>query len=194
MTRAVESVCEQCLTTVEAMESTDRTPSHPRRSAPTPIAAARACVRSTPAEGRRPATLERIHRHSEQEGDRHSGYSKYAGWQTPVERQRAYRLVLEARHAGVGLGRALAAIEELALEGGEQALGHRVVVALAHRSDRRNDAHLAAACAERIRRILAPLVRVMDDAVGTTLPQRHVQRLKHELGAQRMGYRPPPGG
>ena len=59
--------------------------------------------------------------------------------------------VLEDRHAGLGLGRELGAIEEFALEGGEEALGHRVVVAVVHRSNRRNDAHLAAAFAERVR-------------------------------------------
>ena len=33
------------------------------------------------------------------------------------------------------------------------------------------------------------MIRVMDDAVGTPLPRRHVQRLEHELGAQMIGHR-----
>ena len=43
---------------------------------------------------------------------------------------------------------------------------------------------------ERVRRVSAPSLRVMDNAVGTSLPQRHVQRLEHEFGAQRIGHRP----
>ena len=43
---------------------------------------------------------------------------------------------------------------------------------------------------ERVRRVLATLVAVMDDAVWAALPQRHVQRLENQFGAQVIGHRP----
>ena len=49
--------------------------------------------------------------------------------------------VLEDRHAGLGLRRERALVDELAFEGGEEALGHRVVGAVANRTHRRDDAH-----------------------------------------------------
>ena len=49
------------------------------------------------------------------------------------------------------------AIEQLALERGEEALTHCLVVAVAHRSHRRLDAGLATPQPERDRRILAAL-------------------------------------
>ena len=63
--------------------------------------------------------------------------------------------VLEDRHAGLGLAMEYAPVDELAFEGGEEALGHCVVKAVAHRTHRRYDAHLTAAFPERVRRILA---------------------------------------
>ena len=44
--------------------------------------------------------------------------------------------------------------------------------------------------AEGVRRVLAALVAVMNDAAWTALPQRHVQRFQHQLGAQVIGHRP----
>jgi hypothetical protein len=61
------------------------------------------------------------------------------------------------RHPSFCLGLEAVAIEQLALERGEEALAHRVVVRVTHTTHRRPDAHLAAALAERDRRVLAAL-------------------------------------
>ena len=71
------------------------------------------------------------------------------------------------RHAGLSLGTEYAAVNELAFEGSEKALRHRVVKAVAYRSHGRGDAHLSAAFAEGVRRVLAALIAVMDDAATT---------------------------
>ena len=55
---------------------------------------------------------------------------------------------LEAGDAGLGLGLELAAVEQLAFEGGEEALAHGVVVTIADRAHRRPDAHFLAPEAE----------------------------------------------
>ena len=60
--------------------------------------------------------------------------------------------VLEDRHAGLSLATEYAPVNELAFEGGEEALRHRVVKAVAHRSHGGCDAHLSAAFAEGVRR------------------------------------------
>jgi hypothetical protein len=56
--------------------------------------------------------------------------------------------VAEQRYARLGLGRPTVPIDQLALERGEEALGHRVVVGVAHGAHRRPHAHLLAALAE----------------------------------------------
>jgi hypothetical protein len=60
--------------------------------------------------------------------------------------------VLEDGQARSGLGREAVAIEQLALERGEEALAHRVVVRITDRSHRRPDAHQLAATPEGERR------------------------------------------
>ena len=98
--------------------------------------------------------------------------------------------VLEDGPARFGLGREPVAVEEFAFERGEEALGHRVVMAVADRAHRGDDAALAAALRERVRRVLAALVAVMDDLLGAAPRQRHVQRIEDQLGTQMRGHRP----
>src|SRR5690606_6061122 len=61
---------------------------------------------------------------------------------------------VEHGHLGLGLGPEPLLIEELALECGEEALAHRVVVRIADRAHRGPDADLLAAEAERDGRVL----------------------------------------
>ena len=91
---------------------------------------------------------------------------------------------LEDGHARFGLRLEPAAIEKLALERGEEALRHRVVVGVADRAHRGPHAGLAAALAERDGGILRALIRVMDDILRPARCERHVQRIEHDLGVQ----------
>src|ERR671926_40625 len=67
------------------------------------------------------------------------------------------------------------AVDQLALERGEEALTHGVVVAVAHRSHRRPHAGFATAPAELDRGVLATLIRVMDHFRWRALGQGHLQ-------------------
>ncbi len=64
---------------------------------------------------------------------------------------------------GLGLGAKPPPIEQLALQGGEEALAERVVVTVADRTHRGQDSGLLAPQPERDRRVLRPLVLVVDD-------------------------------
>src|SRR6266545_5556697 len=59
------------------------------------------------------------------------------------------------RPAGLGLGGEPLAIEQLALEGREEALAQRVVVGVAHRANRGADARRSTPAADGDRRVLA---------------------------------------
>ena len=81
-------------------------------------------------------------------------------------------------------------VGQLAFQGGEEALGHGVVVAVPDRAHRRRHAPLPAALAEGQRGGLAALVGVVDDRSATSLSERHIQRVEDQLGAQGMSHRP----
>lgn len=98
---------------------------------------------------------------------------------------------VEAGGLGLGAGGEVAAVEQFALERGEEALGDRVVVAVADRAGGRAYAGFAAAPAEGERRILASLVAVMDrTGARPAVPDRHLERVDDQLGAQVLGDRP----
>ena len=61
---------------------------------------------------------------------------------------------LEDGEASLDLSREASAVEEFALEGGEEALAEGVVIGVAHGSHRRPDAGLAAPLPEGERRVL----------------------------------------
>jgi hypothetical protein len=63
----------------------------------------------------------------------------------------------EDGQAGLDPGLEAAAVEEFALEGGEEALAERVVVGVADRSHRRAHTHLPTPQAKRNPRVLAAL-------------------------------------
>ena len=92
-------------------------------------------------------------------------------------------LEVEDGAARLGRCREPLPIEQLALKRREEALAERVVVGIAHRAHRGPDAGLATAEPEGDRRVLATLVRVMDDVGGLTLLDGHVQGGQDELGA-----------
>jgi hypothetical protein len=97
---------------------------------------------------------------------------------------------LEHGHAGFGLRLEPSSIEKLALERGEEALRHRVVVGIAHRAHRGPHPGLTATLAEGDGGILRALVRVMDDILRSARCQRHVQGIEHKLGVQGRCHRP----
>ena len=72
------------------------------------------------------------------------------------------------------LGLELPAVEQLAFEGGEKALAHGVVVAIADRTHRRANTHFPAAQAEGDGRVLGGFKRSSQhlDAVADKLPAR----------------------
>src|SRR2546425_1083676 len=83
---------------------------------------------------------------------------------------------VEDGKARLYLGAEPLAIEQLALEGREEALAQGVVVRVADAAHRRPDASLATPLAERDRRVLAALVGVMNDVLRLT-PCRPAPRI-----------------
>jgi hypothetical protein len=102
---------------------------------------------------------------------------------------------IEDYHAGLDLGFETATVEQFAFERGKETFADRVIEAIADRAHRRPYLGLAAALAEGERSVLAALVGVMNNLARTALPERHVERLEHQLGAQiglhRPAYDPP---
>src|SRR2546426_3750294 len=97
---------------------------------------------------------------------------------------------VEDGKARLYLGAEPLAIEQLALEGREEALAQGVVVRVADAAHRRPDASLATPLAERDRRVLAALVGVMNDVLRLALYHGHVQRRKDELSTEMGLHRP----
>ena len=97
---------------------------------------------------------------------------------------------LEHRLAGLFERTEGAAIKEFALQSGKEALTQGIVVAISKRSHRRANAGLATALPEGQRGVLAPLVRVVDDPMGASLVEGHLQGIHHQLGAQVTGHGP----
>ena len=83
------------------------------------------------------------------------------------------------------------AVEQLAFEGGEEALGHGVVEAVPDRAHRRDHAPSPAAFTEGEGSVLAALVGMVDDGVRAALLHGHVQGIEHEFGAQVPGIAQP---
>src|SRR5215468_8608882 len=91
---------------------------------------------------------------------------------------------IEHRHARLDLSLEAAALEQLAFERGEKTLAHRIVETVAHRTHRGPHPGLLTAPSEGQRGILAALIGMMNHTVRAPLPQRQVERLEHQLGAQ----------
>ena len=65
-------------------------------------------------------------------------------------------------------------VDDLALQRRKKRLRHRVIVRIPDRPHGGHDAGFPAAFAKRVTRVLAAMVRVMDDIDGTALRDRHV--------------------
>ena len=87
---------------------------------------------------------------------------------------------VEDGHSGLGLVLEAVLFEELALEGGEEALGERVVVGVPDGADGGTRPGMLASEGS----VLTPLVRVQDDPAGAPLLHRHVQGLEDQLRLQ----------
>ncbi len=97
---------------------------------------------------------------------------------------------LEEREPGRGVRGEAGAGQELAFQGREEALAHRIVVAVADRAHRGSYAGLAAALAEGYRGVLRALVAMMDDVLRPSLLERHLEGVEHEFGTQVVGHGP----
>src|SRR2546428_721922 len=83
------------------------------------------------------------------------------------------------------------AVEKLALETGEEALGHRVVIGRADLAHRGGDPRLAAAVAEGEAGVLRSVIGVVDESgLGTATSDRHLERCGDDLGLQGSAHRP----
>ena len=69
-------------------------------------------------------------------------------------------------------------IKQFTLQRGERRLRHRVIVGVAHRTDRRHDTHFPAALAEGEAGVA--VVGMMDDALRPPLCERHVDGSEHQ--------------
>jgi len=97
---------------------------------------------------------------------------------------------IKDRDAGFDVGLEAAPVQQFAFERGEKALAHGVVEAISYGTHGRPHARLLAAPAKGERGVLAALVRMMDYVFRPALPQRHVERLEHQFGAQIDLHRP----
>lgn len=98
--------------------------------------------------------------------------------------------VAEQGHAGLGLGFKDVAFNQFTFERGEEALGHGIVVGIAHAAGRRFDTHFRAALAEGHAGVLATLVAMMNDLIRLAQLQRHVQRGPHQVGRHAFANEP----
>ena len=99
--------------------------------------------------------------------------------------------VLKERGAGLQMRAEGLPGKEFALQGGEEALGHCVIVTVADRPHRAADAHRLAALAEEQRGVLRAVIGVVNDTLTRfAVPDRHLQRPDDQRGAQVRRHRP----
>ena len=100
--------------------------------------------------------------------------------------------VLEDGASKSGSRRPSAGIDELALDGGEEALGHCIVPALALAPDREDDAVGPGQLGKVTARILTAPVGMKDHApLWCTVGERHGEGVGDQLGAHVIGQGPP---
>src|SRR5271170_1746711 len=91
---------------------------------------------------------------------------------------------LKDGHPRLALRSEATPIDQLAFEGGEETLAHCIVVGVADRACRWTNAGFLAASAESDRRVLRTAIRMMDDVVGLSGHERHVESVEHDAGLQ----------
>ena len=100
--------------------------------------------------------------------------------------------VLEERGAGLEVGPKGLPGEELALQGGEEAFGHGIVVAIANGTHGAADADRLAAFAEEQRRVLSAMVGVVNHAaLWSAVPDRHLQGANPQFRSEVIRHGPP---
>ena len=82
------------------------------------------------------------------------------------------------------------AVQQLTLQRGKEAHTQGIVIAVPYGTHRGSNARSMTTLAKGNRSVLTPLVRMMDDAIGTSLPESHLQCIEHELGPQVRLHRP----
>src|ERR1700683_4657066 len=91
---------------------------------------------------------------------------------------------LKDGHPRLAVGSEATPIDQLAFEGGEETLAHRIVVGVADRACRWTNVGLLAAIAESDRGVLRTAIRMMDDVVWLSGHERHVESVEHDAGLQ----------
>ena len=84
---------------------------------------------------------------------------------------------VEDGHLRLGLGLEAVPVEELTLEGREEALAQGVVVGVTDRAHRGSHTDFLASEPERDRRVLSALIGVVDHPLGSALIDGHVHRV-----------------
>src|SRR5579884_1590860 len=80
--------------------------------------------------------------------------------------------------------------EQLAFQRREEALAHRVIVAIAYRSHRRSNAPFSTSQSKGNRRVLRALIGMMNDPIGSALFGRHAQSVNDQLRSHVRGHGP----
>src|SRR5262249_36340156 len=113
-----------------------------------------------------------------------------------ADRGMAAPAIVEAFHEGKyrgarrGLVPEALPIEQLAFQRGEEALAHGVVVGVADRAHRGPHACGPAALPELDRGVLRALIGVMDNTVGASRSERHLECIQHQPGKELGAHRP----
>ena len=88
----------------------------------------------------------------------------------------------EEGDASLGMRAEGIAINEFTFQGGKETFAQGIVKAIAHRAPRRSYSSYFTALAKGDGGVLAALVGMMNDVLGSTLRQRHIEGLQHQLG------------
>lgn len=80
--------------------------------------------------------------------------------------------------------------KQFAFERSVEAFAHCVIVGIADRTHRRPHAGFAAPSAERDRRVLTALIRMMDNSIRFAAIDRHIERFENKFGSQVIGHCP----
>lgn len=77
-------------------------------------------------------------------------------------------------------------VDQLGLEGAVERLGHRIVIGIRDRTDRRHDPNVGKPCGVTDRSILRTRVRLVHglSGVDTAVEQGHLQRVQRQVGTQ----------
>ena len=98
---------------------------------------------------------------------------------------------LKDGHAGLCLGPETGPVDQFTLQGGEEALTHGIVVAVAHGAHGGTHTGLTAPLTESQGGVLGTLIGMVHDLVRPPLTECHLQGIQDQLGSQMRGHGPP---